>query len=141
VTVSGKTGALRAALWLTIAMAAGWAVCFWPARYLRGSAGVQWMSVAAICCLIPGWFVVFLSGLAIVRSELSAMLLQTGVRLFSVSGAALVVRTLKPEFGLADFFGWLVGFYLLALVVEVNVFRQQHQLQVGRSSRQMAEPG
>lgn len=83
------------------------------------------MSVAAICCLVPGWFVVFLSGLAIVRSELSAMLLQTGIRLFSVSAAALAVRQWRPTLGVVDFFGWLIGFYLLTLVVEVRMLRQR----------------
>lgn len=83
------------------------------------------MTIAAICCLIPGWIVVFLSMVAIVRDELSAMLIQTMVRLFTVASVALAVRKLRPELGFVDFFGWLVGFYLLALVVEVKLLKRQ----------------
>lgn len=118
-------GRFRSALLLSVVMLAGWAVCFWPARYLRGVVGVQWMSIAAICCLVPGWCVVFLSGLAMFRSELAAMTLHSGLRLFLVAGAALAVKKLHPELGFADFYVWLVGFYLLALVVDVLGFRRQ----------------
>lgn len=115
---------LVSAFWLTVAMAVGWAVCFWPARMLRGESGVWWMTIAAICCLIPGWIVVFLSMVAIVRNEFTAMAIQMLVRLFMVASVALVVRKFRPELGFVDFFGWLVGFYLLALVAEVVVLRK-----------------
>ena len=115
---------LVSAFWLTVAMAVGWAVCFWPARMLRGESGVWWMTIAAICCLIPGWIVVFLSMVAIVRNEFTAMAIQMLVRLFMVASVALVVRKFRPELGFVDFFGWLVGFYLLALVTEVVVLRK-----------------
>ena len=82
------------------------------------------MTIAAICCLIPGWIVVLLSMVAIVRDELSAMLIQTMVRLFIVAGVALAVRKLRPELGITDFFGWLIGFYLLALFAEVKLLKR-----------------
>lgn len=104
---------------LTFAIAAGWVICFWPARMLNGSAGVWWMSMAAICCLIPGWIVVFLASLAIFPNDLSAMLVQMTVRLVVVGGAAIIVKRRYPELGPGDFTGWLVGFYMLALFVEV----------------------
>ncbi|MDG1894840.1 MAG: hypothetical protein P8J37_08025 [Fuerstiella sp.] len=113
-----KGSALPSAILLTVVIAAVWAACFWPARALR-SDGVLWMSIAAICCLIPGWIVVFLSGLAIFSNELTVMLVQTMVRLMSVSVVAIVVKKTRPELGFAGFYGWLVGFYLLALLTEV----------------------
>jgi len=82
------------------------------------------MTIAAICCLIPGWIVVFLSMVAIVRNEFTAMAIQMLVRLFTVATVALLVRKFRPELGFVDFFGWLVGFYLLALVTEVVVLRK-----------------
>ena len=85
------------------------------------------MTIAAICCLIPGWIVVLCSVVAIVRDELSAMLIQTMVRLFMVAGVALAVRKLRRELGFADFFGWLIGFYLLALIVEVKLLKSQQK--------------
>ena len=84
------------------------------------------MTIAAICCLIPGWIVVFLSRVVIVRDQLAAMLIQTMVRLFTVAGVAILVRKLRPELGFVDFFGWLVAFYLLALVVEVKLIKRNH---------------
>lgn len=120
---SFKTG-LASAFWLTVAVGVGWAVCFFPARMLRGEPGVWWMTIAAICCLIPGWIVVFLSMVAIVRNEFTAMAIQMLVRLFTVASVALSVRRFRPELGFVDFFGWLVGFYLLALVTEVVVLRK-----------------
>lgn len=113
------------AVWLTFFIAIGWAVSFWPARWLRGSSGVWWMSVAAIAVLIPGWIVVFLSSAAILRNDLVAMLVQTMIRLFTVAAVAVGVRKFWPELGIVDFFGWLIGFYLLALVVEVVLIRRK----------------
>jgi hypothetical protein len=107
-------------------------VCFWPAKLLRGQAGVWWMSLAAIAVLVPGWIVVFLSGLAILRNDLRAMLVQTVVRLFAVTATAIVVRTVRPDLGMVDFFGWLIGFYLLALTVEAG-FLKRRATAAGRS--------
>ncbi|MEZ6129319.1 MAG: hypothetical protein R3C59_11600 [Planctomycetaceae bacterium] len=122
---SEQRGVLKPALNLTLAIAMGWVVCFWPARLLNGSVGVWWMTIAAICCLIPGWIVVFLSSLAIFPNDLAAMLVQMTVRLAIVGGAAVVVKKLRPEFGPGDFTGWLIGFYLLALFFEVYLLRSE----------------
>jgi hypothetical protein len=127
VTEQQKVSVLRPAIYLTVAIAIGWAVCFWPARMLNGESGVLWMSIAAICCLVPGWIVVFLSGLAIFPDDLAAMLVQMSVRLATVGGAAVVVKKMKPGFGPADFTGWLIGFYLLALFVEVYLLRSSSE--------------
>jgi len=123
VTETSFKKGLASAFWLTFILAVGWAICFFPARWLNGERGIWWMTIAAICCLIPGWIVVLLSMVAIVRDELSAMLIQTMVRLFIVAGIALAIRKLRPELGIADFFGWLIGFYLLALFTEVRLLK------------------
>ena len=68
---------------------------------------------------------------AIVRNEFTAMAIQMLIRLFAVASVALVVRRFRPELGFVDFFGWLVGFYLLALVAEVVVLRKNS---VGKKS-------
>jgi len=82
------------------------------------------MSLAAIAVLVPGWIVVFVSGIAIFRNDLAAALIQTMIRLFTVAVTALVVRILRPELGIVDFFGWLIGFYLLALAIEVALLKR-----------------
>jgi hypothetical protein len=91
---------------------------------LRGEVGVWWMSLAAIAVLVPGWIVVFLPTAAILRNDLSVMLVQTMIRLFSVAGVALAVKKLRPDLGIVDFFGWLIAFYLLALAVEVALLKR-----------------
>jgi hypothetical protein len=106
---SSKIGGFKPAVLLTVVMAVGWVLCFFPARQFSGEAGIWWMSLAAGCCLVPGWIVVFLSGLAIFPNELSAML----------------VQTMRPDVGAREFFGWLIGFYLLALATEVVLLRSK----------------
>jgi len=123
VTEKQQQGVLKPALALTFAIAIGWVLCFWPARALNGQDGIWWMSIAAFCCLVPGWIVVFLSTLDIFPNDLGAMLVQMSVRLAFVGGAAVVVKQLRPEFTVAMFHGWLVFFYLLALSVEVLLFK------------------
>lgn len=127
-----QRGVLKPAINLTVAIAIGWVVCFWPARLMNGEAGVWWMSIAAICCLVPGWIVVFLGTLDIFPDDLSAMLVQTSVRLAVVGGVAVLVKKQRPDLGVAEFFGWLIGFYLLALAVEVWMLRQRR----GKTSSQ-----
>lgn len=124
-TGSSLKKAFVSAFWLTFLVAIGWVVCFWPARLLRGESGVWWMTIAAICCLIPGWIVVFLSRVAMVRDAMIAVMMQTMVRLFTVAAIAIVVRKLRPELGFVDFYGWLIGFYMLTLLFEVMLLRWQ----------------
>ena len=116
---------LQLVLRLTIIMAVGWVLCFWPARTLRPDHGVKWMSIAAICCLGPGWIVVLLERLAIFRGDIKLMLGQMCVRFLAVMIACIVVKMQRPEFGLADFYGWLIVFYLLAMIYEVILLREK----------------
>lgn len=88
------------------------------------------MTLAAICCLIPGWIVVFISRLAIFRHDLAAMLVQTLLRLGLVGAVALFVVAQYPKVGIADFYGWLIGFYLLALAAE-TVLNQPDRRKAG----------
>jgi len=125
VTEAPNANGLKSAAWLTAVMVIGWVLCFWPARLLNSESGVWWMTLAAVCCLVPGWIVVFLSGLAIFPNDLAAMLVQTMLRLGVVSAVAVSVKKLRPDVGVADFFGWLIVFYLLALATEVLLVRKK----------------
>lgn len=119
-----QQGAFKPAIYLTFAIALGWVLCFWPARAMNGQDGVWWMSIAAICCLVPGWIVVFIGALDIFPNDLGVMLVQTSVRVAVIGGVAVLVRKQRPDLGFSDFFGWLIGFYLLALLVEVLMLRR-----------------
>jgi len=124
VTVQREGDVFWSAVHLTVAIAVGWIIAFWPARLMGGQVGVYWMSAAAAICLVPGWIVLGLSKLAVLTDDLSALLVQSMVRLGSVATAALVVRRLRPELSISEFFGWLIGFYLLALFMEVRLLRR-----------------
>ena len=124
-TEAPKANGLKSAVWLTAVMGIGWVLCFWPARLLNGESGVWWMTLAAVCCLVPGWIVVFLSGLAIFPNDLAAMLVQTMLRGGIVGAVAVSVKLLRPDVGVTVFFGWLIGFYLLALATEVVLLRRK----------------
>jgi len=124
VTSHQKGGIFREALLLTAVIAAAWALAFWPAQMMGGAETIVWMSVAAVTCLVPGWVVLALSFLAVFPNDLSAMLVQSMTRLGSVAVVAVVIRKQWPHLGIADFFGWLIGFYLLALLAEVLLLRR-----------------
>lgn len=122
---SPKNGStLQPVILLTVAVSVGWILAFWPARMMDSEFGVIWMSIAAVTCLVPGWIVLSLSFLTLFANDLSAMVVQSMVRLGSVALVAVVVRKQRPEVSFADFFGWLVGFYLLALLTEVVLLRR-----------------
>ena len=121
--VTPQIGALKSAVWLTFVMAVGWVVCFWPARMLHGHSGVSWMTLAAFCCLVPGWIVVFLSRLATFRNDLLAMVIQTLLRLGIVGAVALVVVVQRPKIGVSDFYGWHHSVIVAKLAIAIIIFR------------------
>ncbi len=129
-------GVLRSVILLTVAIAVGWVLAFWPARIMSSDSGIMWMSVAAVTCLIPGWIVLALSFLSVFANDLSAMVVQSMVRLGSVALVAVLVRKQRPELGFADFFGWLVGFYLLALLTEVLLLRRSAESKMNANAEQ-----
>lgn len=131
-----KGGVLQSVILLTVAIAVGWVLAFWPARIMSSDSGIMWMSVAAVTCLIPGWIVLALSFLSVFANDLSAMVVQSMVRLGSVALVAVLVRKQRPELGFADFFGWLVGFYLLALLTEVLLLRRSAESKMDANAEQ-----
>jgi len=122
------TTTLRSLARLTVVFLVGWAACFWPARIARPEDGVFWMSVAAACCLIPGWIAVFLERFPAFHGDVKLMLGQMTVRFLAVAITGVVVRFIRPEFGLAEFYGWLILFYILAMVFEVVLLREKFSI-------------
>ncbi|MEP3480280.1 MAG: hypothetical protein ABJZ55_13600 [Fuerstiella sp.] len=85
------------------------------------------MTIAAFCCLIPGWVVVFLGTLDIFPNELAAMLVQMTVRTSVVGAAIVVVKKKHPEFKPDMFLWWLAAFYLVALFAEAALLLAQQK--------------
>lgn len=113
----------RLFLLLPLSVLAGWAVCFWPAKLLRPEEGVFWMSVAAGCCLLCGMIVILVPLVVRAQNDLAIFLIQMMIRFGSLAGVALYVRSHWPRLGVLDFFGWLILFYLLTLLLEVKFSR------------------
>lgn len=135
----GKT-TVQAVTHLTIVFLIAWVLCFWPARLVRPEHGVWWMSVAAICCLVPGWIVVLLERLAIFRGDIKLILGQMCVRFFAVLITGVVVKWREPQFGLLDFYGWLIVFYILAMVMEVILLREKFSKQSSTDTDRALNP-
>jgi hypothetical protein len=105
-----------AALWLVVAI---------PARHLIGEWALAYSGTAALVCLVPAALTLawatWVSRKA-PESFLLMMLAGTGVRLFAVAGAALVLDSMVPFYSQhPGFWGWLVFFYLVILAVETGI--------------------
>ncbi|MBC8289842.1 MAG: hypothetical protein H8E37_05950 [Planctomycetes bacterium] len=87
-----------------------------PAWWLAGSKGLTGLAVSAALCLIPGCLAVLVR----VRGGSSAtvVLVSIGLRLAFVLTGALVARLLATDYGMREFFVWLIAFYLFTLAVE-----------------------
>jgi hypothetical protein len=85
---------------------------------MHGSAGIAWMSLSAAACAIPAWLACGVVASGLVRSDVGKVLLPMAIRMLPCLCVALIVSQVRPELGVSEFYGWLVGFYLLALAVE-----------------------
>ncbi len=99
-----------------------WAVSFWPAVWLSPKSGAFWMTIALAACAIPGFVNVWLAGLGKIRNPLVGMWIQMGLRVAVVMATVFVVRGVWPEVGIREFYGWLIGFYLCTMGLEVWMF-------------------
>lgn len=113
--------AVRAAGQLTLAFAVGWVVCFWPARMLRPEHGIWWMSVGALCNLVPGWVIVLLDRFRFFSTDLKLILGQMGIRISGVMLAVILLSVFRPELEMLDFYVWLIVFYILTIVIEARL--------------------
>jgi hypothetical protein len=103
---------------LAIALAA--AIVLSPiAMLVAGVPGLQGLAVSAGLCLLPGLVTVWLA--SSVKDPMVKVWLTVGgmlVRMFVVLMAALVFYTLRPEWGMAEFYTWLIVFYNVLLFAE-----------------------
>lgn len=121
---------------LVAVMGAVWLVVCGPAWWLAGRAGVEGSLYAALACLVPGLVVV--SVVERVAPESRAMVgLVVGLvlRLAVAVAAAVVVASVRDDLRLAEFFGWLVLFYLVALAAETSLVLSEGASGRSRGSR------
>ena len=110
--------ALRRSGVLTASSAALWLVMAGPAYWLAGATGLEGLSYAALLCLVPGCLVFFAAGWLGANNQAVTFLAGTGLRMLTVLIGALVIHEIRADLGLRQFFGWLVLFYSVTLVVE-----------------------
>lgn len=108
---------------LIIVLLSGWLLAYWPASLLHRASGVFWLSAAAGIMLASG-----ISGLIVVRvlrqqNAVSEGFLHSGNRTLWVLTAVILAKTLRPQLGFSEFYGWLIFFYLQLMVLEVLTLR------------------
>ena len=104
---------------LTACTVALWVVLAGPAYWLAGNLGLEGLTYSALLCWLPGcllFLVIPFLGLA--NNKATAFLAGSGLRMFVVLVATLVLQEFRADLGLKEFLGWLVAFYSVTLLVE-----------------------
>ncbi|MEY2724958.1 MAG: hypothetical protein RLZZ458_825 [Planctomycetota bacterium] len=101
-----------------------WLLAFWPAAWAYGQHGVVWMSIAAGVAFVSG-----LAGLVLIPSlvapdSLAQPLLHMANRAFWVIAASAAAKTFQPGLRFTEFYGWLLLFYIILMVLEVVGLRK-----------------
>ena len=89
------------------------------AMSMAGVLGLQGLAVSAAICLLPGLVTVWLAS-AVTEPMAKTWLTLGGmlVRMMIVLAAVLICRQLQPQWGLREFYIWLVVFYNVLLLTE-----------------------
>lgn len=104
---------------LAASSAALWVVLAGPAFGVAGGLGLEGLTYSALLCSVPGcllFFVVPLFGFA--QNKAFAFLAGSGLRMFVVLVATLLLHEVRADLGLKEFLSWLVVFYSVTLLVE-----------------------
>lgn len=101
-----------------------WVLSYWPSLLLSGRIGVLWMTVALLLCGLPGFVNLFLSRSRAFRDPLVGVWVHMAVRVVVVFSGVLVVRLGWPAVGISQFYGWLMGFYLVTMAYDVWVYQR-----------------
>lgn len=112
---------------LIIVLLSGWLLAYWPASLLHRASGVFWLSIAAGVMLASG-----ISGLVLVQvfrqqNTVAEAFLHSGNRTLWVLTAVILAKTLRPQLGFSEFYGWLIFFYLQLMILEVLTLRRHLQ--------------
>ncbi len=94
-----------------------WLLLIVPAWLLGGSNGAVGLTISAVLCFVPGCLAL-LWKCYFCPSHDVFFLVSTGLRFGILVLSALVAKLARPEFGLCEFYIWLIVFYLFALAIE-----------------------
>lgn len=107
---------------LAASSAALWVVLAGPAFGVAGGLGLEGLTYSALLCSVPGcllFFAVPLFGFA--QNKAFTFLAGSGLRMFVVLVATLLLHEVRADLGLKEFLSWLVVFYSVTLLVETLI--------------------
>lgn len=106
---------------LIAGLSAAWLLAAYPAYLVWGETAVVYSAVALALCLLPTAATLAWAGWADRQSaeqQLGMVLGGTGVRMFFVLGAGLVLYYSASYFQHQSFWLWILAFYMIALTLE-----------------------
>ena len=103
----------------TTCAAALWVILAGPAYWLAGGLGLEGLSYSALLCWVPGCLLFFaIPFFEFANNKAFAFLAGSGLRMFVVLVATLVLKEVRADLGLKEFLSWLVVFYSVTLLAE-----------------------
>lgn len=118
---------------IAIVSVALWALSYWPSLLLNGRLGVVWMTVAVLLCGLPGIINQIIYRSRISSNPLVGVWVHMAIRVFFVFFGVVVVKFGWPLIGISQFYGWLMGFYLITMAYDV--WEYQRALQTGSGAK------
>ena len=109
---------------IVIVSAGLWAVSYWPSLMLNGRLGVVWMTVAVLLCGLPAFVNRVAARSFVTRDALVGVWVHMAVRVGFVFFGVVVVRAGWPLVGISQFYGWLMGFYLITMACDVLEYQR-----------------
>ena len=101
-----------------------WVVAYWPSLWLHGRIGVLWMTGALLLCGVPSVINTGLALFGVAAEPLVRVWLHMAVRVGVVFAGVLIVRSGWPQVGVSQFYGWVMGFYLVTMGFEVWTYQK-----------------
>ena len=118
---------------MILATLAFWLALVFPVCYFLGElSAIMFSGTAAVICLLPTTVTLAWALLAFrsqPEQQFLAVLGGTGVRLVFVIGMAMALYQLVPAFQYQRFWLWVVGFYLLTLILEMVLLTRHTAVQ------------
>jgi len=96
-----------------------WGLLAGPAYWLAGALGLEGLTYSALLCVVPGCVLfVAIPFFGFAQNKAYAFLVGSGLRMFVVLVATLILHEIRADLGLKEFLSWLVVFYSVTLLVE-----------------------
>lgn len=104
---------------LTASAVVLWGLLAGPAYWLAGASGLEGLTYSALLCVVPGCLLFFaIPFFEFAQNKAYAFLVGSGLRMFVVLVATLILHEIRADLGLKEFLSWLVAFYVVTLLVE-----------------------